>query len=335
MERQPIERRPGFFGRLLSLAERIVRPFGRLACRCLGPNGDLKVLAVVAAAVIYGLVARQIPADRKIERSFPVQVKVISQTDSSAVLGVRPAFVDVTLRGAEKDLAAFSPDALFVELRASPRKDVLSEELSVRGKYVRNVPAPFRIRAVAPAKVTVEYDPMSASRATDVIARPQLLGLDKLRGTARISDDSLAEIAGCVVTIYGSMKRLNAFSEKRIRLPTDPIDVEGKTADFEAVVAIRPPEDLGITKVEPDRIRVRVEIELEKDPDADSIRVSDPIPLAPAEPDAPKAPEESAAKRTEAEEAATNGVPPAEPAPAEEEIECPPTTTIPTSPAET
>ena len=51
---------------------------------------------------------------------------------------------------------------------------------------------------------------------------------------------------------------------------------------------------------------------------------------------APKAaPEESAAKRTEAEEASTNGVPPAEPAPAEEEIECPPTTTIPTSPAET
>jgi hypothetical protein len=316
MESQTTDRRPGFFGRLLSLAERIVRPFGRLACRCFGPNGDLKVLAVVAAAVVYGLVvAREVPPDDKAERTISVPVRVLSKNASSVALGTDPAFVDVTLRGPEKDLAAFVADAVFVELRASPRKDVLSEDLSVRRKDVRNVPAAFRIRTIAPAKVTAEYDPMSTSRATDVIARPQLLGLEKLRGSARISDESLDAIAGCEVTIYGSMKRLNAFSEKRIRLPTDPIDVEGKTADFETVVAIRPPEDLGITKVEPDRIRIRVEIELEKDPDADSIRVSDPVPIAPAPVPATPAP--------------------AEPAPAEEETECPPTTTIPTSPAET
>ena len=331
MESQTTDRRTGFFGRLLSLAERIVRPLGRLACRCLGPDGDLKVLAVVAAAIVYGLVvAFEVPSEPKDERTFPVPVRVLSQNASSAVLGPDPAFVDVTLRGPEKELAAFAADALSVELRALPRKDVLSEKLSVRKKNVRNVPKAFRIRTIEPAKVTVEYDPMSTSQATDVIARPRLLGLEKLRGSARISDESLDEIAGLEVTIYGSMKKLNAFSEKRIRLPTDPIDVEGKTADFETVVAIRPPEDLGIAKVEPDRIKVRVEIELEKDPDSDSIRVSDPVPIAPAPVPATPAAAEPAPSEPETAEPA-----PDEPASAEEETECPSTTTIPTSPAET
>ena len=88
--------RPGFFGGLLSLAGRAVRPFGRLARRVLGPDGDLKVLAVLGALVVYGLVE---PLSVGIERTVSVPVRVVPTDKSVAVVGVSPATVSVTLRG--------------------------------------------------------------------------------------------------------------------------------------------------------------------------------------------------------------------------------------------
>ncbi len=318
MESQTTDRRPGFFGRLLSLAERIVRPFGRLARRFFGPDGDLKVLAVVAAAILYSLVR---PLAAGIERTVSVPVHVQPQ-GGFTVVGFAPEAVSVTLRGTAEAFTAFDPDTLRVDLRPKPAEGVLSEDVALLPKDVTNVLAKLdrlRVVSVSPEAVSVEYDYMSMSETKDFIARPQLIGLDKLRGTATVSEASLEDLANRAVKIYGSEKKLRALKDKGIRLPTDPIDVVGKTESFDIDVAIRPPEDSGITRVEPDRVRVRVVVELEKDPDSESIHVSDPIRLSTEDAEAPRSP----AKPAETPEGAPADAPktenPAEPPSAESE----------------
>ena len=109
MERETSAAAPGLLGRLLSLAGRAVRPFERLSRRLLGHDGDLKVLAVLAALVVYGLVE---PVSAGIERTFSVPVRVLPAGGTTAVVGVSPLAVSVTLRGGAEDFTAFDPDAL-------------------------------------------------------------------------------------------------------------------------------------------------------------------------------------------------------------------------------
>ena len=221
-----------------------------------------------------------------VSRSVTVPVRVFpDERKNVAVVGVVPENVVVSIRGSREDMETVRDEALCVDLRPSPAAGVASEDLVVRKKDVMNLSKNVRIDAIAPSKVSVEYDFMWSSEATDCIAKPQLVGLEELRGSARIAEASMGALAGRKVTIYGSRKSLLAFTAKGIRLPTDPVNVEGKTESFEAVVAIRPPADSGITKVEPERVPVRVEIEIEKDPDSESIRVKDPVLVnAPEEP---------------------------------------------------
>ena len=242
MEAQNDTPRPGPFGRLLSLAGRAVRPFERLSRRLLGHDGDLKVLAVLAALVVYGLVE---PVSAGIERTFSVPVRVLPAGGTTAVVGVSPLAVSVTLRGGAEDFTAFDPDALRIELHPAPEENALSDVLAVGPANVTNVLDRLRVVGVSPASVTVEYDYLSMIVTTNFVAKPRLAG-HPVQGIASVSLPT-----NLAVTVYGSVKKLGAFSAKGIRLPTDAIDVEGKTESFDAVVAIRPPEDSGITSVEP------------------------------------------------------------------------------------
>ena len=283
MEPQNETARPGPFGRLLSLAGRCVRPFERVARRCLGPNGDLKVLAVLGAAVVYGFVE---PLSAGIERTFSVPVRVLPEGGTTAVVGVTPSAVAVTLRGNAEGFTAFDADALRVELRPETAEGALSDQLSVGPKDVTNVLDRLRVVAVSPASVAVEYDFMSKMVTTNFVARPRLLG----RPIQAVASVSLP--TNLAVTVYGSVKKLGAFSAKGIRLPTDSIDVEGKTESFDTVVAIRPPEDSGITSVEPSEVTAHVEIRTRAAIDADEIHVSAPILLKTEEPEPAKPAEE-------------------------------------------
>ena len=298
METKSPEERPVPFGGLLSLGGRAVHPFERLARRVLGRDGDLKVLAVVAALVVYVLVE---PLTAGIERTVAVPVHVLPQ-GGYTVVGFEPAALFVTLHGTTEGFTAFDPDALRVELRPKPGEGVLSAEIEVGLKDVTNVLDRLRVVGVSPARVKVEYDYMSVSETKDFVAKPNLTGLDRLRGTAAVSEESLENLANLTVKVYGSEKKLRALKDKGVRLPTDPVDVVGKTESFDIDVAIRPPEDLGITKVEPDRVRVHVDVEIEKDPDSESIHVSDPIRLSP---------EDAESKSPDAKSAGPDAVSPA------------------------
>ena len=270
MEEKRPEERPVPFGGLLSLGGRAVHPFERFARRALGRDGDLKVLAVLAAFVVYALVE---PISAGIERTVSVPVRVLPEGGTTAVVGVTPSAVAVTLRGNAAGFTAFDADALRVELRPEPAEGALSDQLSVGPKDVTNVLDRLRVVAVSPASVAVEYDFMSKMVTTNFVARPRLLG----RPIQAVASVSLP--TNLAVTVYGSVKKLGAFAAKGIRLPTDSIDVEGKTESFDTVVAIRPPEDSGITSVEPSEVTAHVEIRTRAAIDADDIHVSAPILL--------------------------------------------------------
>ena len=300
MERET-DAAPGLFGRLLSLAGRAAHPFERAARRVLGPDGDLKVLAAAGAIVLYLLVR---PAAAGIERTFPVPVRVQAASQTTTVVGTEPSSVSVTLRGTAEDFTAFDQDALRIELRPTPEENALYGDLPIGPKDVTNGIDRLRVVSVEPSSVRVAYDFMSKIMTTNFVAKPRLLGRP-IQGVASVSIPT-----NLAVTVYGSVTKLGAFSAKGIRLPTDPIDVEGKTESFDVDVAIRPPEDSGITSVEPAEVKAHVEIRTRAAADAGEIHVSAPILLkseeeepakaAPAEPDAP----------------ATNAVPTAEPGPA-------------------
>lgn len=298
---------PGVAGRILSLAGRAVHPFERAARRVLGPDGDLKVLAVAGAVVLY-LLARPVAAG--IERTVSVPVRVRSTEKTIAVVGVSPATVAVTLRGPAEDFTAFDPDALFVGLDNTPEEGALSAVLPVGPRDVTNVLDRLRVVAVSPSAIAVDYDFMSKMVTTNFVATPRRVGVP-VQGTASVSIPT-----NFAVTVYGSVKKLGAFSAKGIRLPTDPVDVEGKTESFDTVVAIRPPADSGITSVEPAEMPVHVEIRTRAAADAGEIHISAPILLKPADPEPARPDEEPArapaAPAEEAEEAEEETGPPPE-----------------------
>ena len=306
--------RPGPFGRLLSLAGRCARPFERAARRCLGPNGDLKVLAVLGAAVVYGFVE---PLSAGIERTFSVPVRVLPEGGMTAVLGVSPASVSVTLRGDAEDFTAFDADALRVELHPSTNQlaivpDVdpqsvtneLSAVLDVGPQDVAGVLDKLRIASVAPASVKVEYDYMS--KMPVYLAKPRTSGIPVQEGTAVASFHT-----NLALTAFGSVKKLSAFGAKRILLPTDPIDVEGKTESFDTTVAVRPPEDSGIERVEPAEVPVHVEIVIRASADAGDIDVATPVLLTPEDAEPSVRPAEDAEAGRSAEDAGPSGEEPA------------------------
>lgn len=302
MEPQNETQRPGLLGGLLSLAERIVRPFGRLARRALGPDGDLKVLAVLGAVVVYGLVE---PLSAGIERTVSVPVRVTPTDKSVAVVGVSPATVAVTLRGTSEEFTAFDADALRVDVATSPGRDASEDVLSVGPRNVTNVLDRLRVVGVSPSLVSVEYDTVMEWDTVNLVATPRRSGAP-VQGTAILSIPT-----NFPLRVSGSKKKFTAFSAKGIRLPVDPVDVEGKTESFDTFSTIRPPEDSGITSLEPAAVPVHVEILIRAASDGGEIRVSDPIPVAGAE--APKAaePAEEPAE-DEPEEAEEADPPPAD-----------------------
>ena len=90
---------------------------------------------------------------------------------------------------------------------------------------------------------------------TGRIATPRLEGVP-VQGSASVEMPT-----NLTVLVQGSKSKMEAFREKKILLPTSPINVEGKTESFDATVAILPPPDSGITKVEPATVTVHVDVQ--------------------------------------------------------------------------
>ena len=221
--------------------------------RRLGPNGDLMVLSVLIAIVLIRLI-RPIAVG---ERTFSVPVSVASTSPSSTVVGVSPASVIVTLRGPVKSLEAFYGPGLSLPLSSANPGRHRSETLPFEAGDLRGVDDRLRVVGMSTNAVRVSYDNLRAWTITEKnLAPPQIEGAP-LEGVATAS-----VAPGQTFTISGSEKRTGEFVQKGIRLPLEPISVEGKIDGFEAAVPIRIPAESGITSVAPSNALVRVTIVL-------------------------------------------------------------------------
>ena len=245
------------------LLSRVSARCGRLrepCVRLLGENGDLKVLAVLLAALLFYLI-RPFAADST--KTFSVPVRVVSSNKAVTVVDYAPRTVSVTVHGRQNQINSFDPSQLAMELEeAFPEEEVETAFANGEG-YIRRPIVPrmlqgngdLRFLSCQSDAVRIQVDYTGKWETENLVAVPALVGRPVEGGTATVRlDDPVA------VVVKGSIRRLNDFRDRGLLLPTEPIDVEGKTTSFSQEVAIKIPADSGITSVEPAAVTAWVDI---------------------------------------------------------------------------
>lgn len=242
---------------------RAAAPFrraGRLvrdaAVRLLGPNGDLKALSLVLAALLFYAIRPNVSRTE----TFSVPVLVRTTNPLCTVVGVEPADVAVTLRGPIEDLARFSADDISITLVTENLDNIAAEDIDIAPGDIAGAPnSPLgrrrlRVVGVSPSRVQAVYDRLMRWAPTNFVATPRLVG------TPLESNAEVVMPSNLVVSVLGEGELLKEFSGKGIKLPTASIDVEGRTKSFDTLVPIRIPADSGIISITPSNFLATVRI---------------------------------------------------------------------------
>ena len=224
----------------------------RAGCRRrLGPNGDLKVLSAVLAAFLFFLIRPFAVGNTK---TFTVPVRVASGNEKVSILDYSPKSASVTLRGPRTAIDSFDPAQLAMEIREEfPQGEgVVSRPAGAASLVGRGN---LRFQSCSVDQIRIELDYTATWNTTNMVAVPAVAGRPVEGGTATVR---LGEPV--VVVVKGPIRKINEFRDAGLLLPTEPVDVEGKTKSFEAPVAIKIPADSGITSVEPGFVHALVDI---------------------------------------------------------------------------
>ena len=259
-----------------------------LCVRAFGPNGDLKVLSALLAALLFFLIRPFAVGNTK---TFSVPVRVVSSNPYVTVVDYAPKSTSVTLRGSRNKIDSFDPAQLALEIEeAFP--DTEGRVFRPIGPRALRGAGDLRFLSCPVDVVRIELDYTAKWETTNLVALPQLVGRPVEGGTATVR---LADPVSVVVK--GSIRKLNEFRDAGLLLPTEPIDVEGKTKSFSEPVAIKIPADSGITSVEPAAVMAFVDIAISVTNRTDTAA---PDLLKKVEPPAPPAEAETAEKAEKA-----------------------------------
>jgi len=248
--------------------------------RRLGPHGDLKVLSTVIAMIVFYLIRLTIGHPQ----TYRAPVHVSIQEQGVAILQYAPLDVEIELKGAADDVRAFDASELSVRLAIESTREAGGQVLKLTRRHVMGA-GKLRVVRITPSEVFVEYD--REVETTLRLSVPDLVGRP-LQGEATI------ELLTQTVQVRGPESQLNNLVERSILLPTEPVDVSGRTQGFTRRVRVLPPDDSGISHVLPADVEVRVTITVVTPPE--SIYTNAPMPTAttrlpvPARADATNAP---------------------------------------------
>ena len=232
---------------LTARANALLARFQKFPRRHLGPSGDLKVLSIVVAAVIYYFIQNII----SFSGTYTVPLLVTVREANVAVRSQSEEEVKVTLKGPEGDVRAFDASNLRVRLKLShPEAGTERQMVALRDNDVEGA-GKLRVVRIEPDAIMVEFDNEVEQRLP--LAPPTLTGRP-LQGEASV------ELMRKHVSVRGPKSKLQKLVDDRIMIPTDPIDVAGKTQGFTKAVKIRPPVDSGISSVQPEEVEAKVEI---------------------------------------------------------------------------
>lgn len=246
--------------------------------RLLGPDGDLKIWALAVAFLLFQAIHPKVTATAV----FDVPVTPVSDNARCLATGVEPETVKVTVRGPADAVASLGGANISVRA-VSSNPEFLSRETVPLEPPVLSGSGRVRVVSVWPSKAEVRLDRLGNWVTTNYVAQPRLEGQPLQSHAAVIMPTDLE------VKAFGSIKQLEEFSRKGIRLPTSSIDVEGKTQTFSANVEIKIPPDSGITSLSPSNFTVTVELTPIRLRNIDGGTASTPTVLSQEEAEAMKA----------------------------------------------
>ena len=237
----------GLSSRLSARINALFARFQKFTRRHLGPSGDLKVLSLVVATIIYYFIQNII----SFSGTYAVPLLVSVREANVAVRSQSEDEVKVTLKGPEGEVRAFDASNLRVRLKLShPEAGTERQSVKLRVNDVQGA-GKLRVVRIEPEAILVEFDNEVEQRLP--LATPALTGRP-LQGEASV------ELMRKHVSVRGPKSKLQKLVDDRIMIPTDPIDVAGKTQGFTKAVKVRPPVDSGISSVQPEEVEAKVEI---------------------------------------------------------------------------
>ena len=204
---------------LTARANALLARFQKFTRRHLGPSGDLKVLSIVVAAVIYYFIQNII----SFSGTYAVPLLVTVREANVAVRSQSEEEVKVTLKGPEGDVRAFDASNLRVRLKLShPEAGTERQMVALRDNDVEGA-GKLRVVRIEPDAIMVEFDNEVEQRLP--LAPPTLTGRP-LQGEASV------ELMRKHVSVRGPKSKLQKLVDDRIMIPTDPIDVAGLKSLF-------------------------------------------------------------------------------------------------------
>lgn len=252
--------------KLFGLVETAILHIQTFLNRHLGVNGDLKVLALAVAIVIFNLIRMTIGHPE----TYTAPVDASIEEEGVAILRHTPTEVEVELKGATEDIRNFDPSNLKVEVKIRSGSEDRDQTIRLSRRNIVGA-GKLRVGRITPQEILVEYD--REVEMVLLLTKPVLLG-KPLQGNASV------ELIVNEVKVRGPESQLQKLIEKNILLPTDPVDVSGRTQGFIKRVKILPPDDSGISHVFPAEVEARVYIAI--DPPQESIYTNAPMPTASA-----------------------------------------------------
>lgn len=230
--------------------------------RQLGMHGDLKVLSVIISAGLFIFIRSTIGYSE----TYRAPVHLSITEEGVAILQYSPMEVEVELKGPAEEIRSFVAAKLKVQKAIDSTREKSNEVIELSRRSVFGA-GKLRVVRITPPEVFVEYD-----REMEVTMR---LSLPELTGRP-LQGEATVELAPSSVQVIGSESQLTKLVEKSILLPTESVDVSGRTQGFVRRVKVQPPDDSGISKVIPDEVDARVTITIQAP--LESIYTNTPMP---------------------------------------------------------
>ena len=220
-------------------------------------NAVWKAVSLVLAIVIYFSIRSEVSHVREV--TFPVEVEqqeegAVSAIGGAVVESVEPQAVRVVLRGSYADVTQLAEKDLKCLIRPRQKGTILDTvRMKIRSSNLRGFRG-ARVIHIEPDQVNVKFD-VPSSRQLDI--EPPLI-----EGRARGRVELSCELTHAVVK--GSRRLLSPLDEKKIRIQTEPINVEGRTQTYSTRVKLLPPGEVPNGKVDPPEMMVNVKVINEK-----------------------------------------------------------------------
>lgn len=204
----------------------------------------LPVLVAFSLAVIIWSALRQKTSHETTIEAVPIEIKT---AEDMAVLELSPETLDISFQGSQEDLRLLDRKQVKVvlDLKGTQTESEITE--SIQMKDIKGGSGSARPTKIKPSEIRFKLD-----RKTEksVPVKPRVIGKPLFGEVYK------TECEPAVVTVKGPEQFLAGLD----LLHTEPLDVDGRVADFAKAVRVVRPEGGWVSEISQSEIRVTVKI---------------------------------------------------------------------------